>query len=229
MSHSFNLSVRVNQEEPERLHAAVDDEEWNMLASFLDDFERLAATRVANGGQVKVRLEFDARSGFSSSGEMPPDDDVAAFLHRLRPFVLNDERSNFYRVCNVLGRSVGHRGITAMLQRQRDEFSGKLFQSQIQITSNHAVVNSEKVLQNWLNAYEYHRDAGRRDELAKIHHEQFPLEAIRPVLFSMLIDKARAIAAIADVVRVIVKGSNGQELHFDRLSVKPNKSKTNQT
>jgi hypothetical protein len=223
MSHSFTLSVRINQEEPERLNVEVRDEDWNTLVSFLDDFDRLAATRVANGGQVRVRFRFDAQGGFASSGEMPPDDDVAAFLHRLRPFVLNDERSNFYRVCNVLGRAIAHRGVTAMLQRQRDEFSGRVFQSQIQISSNRTVINSEEVLQNWLNAYEYHRDADRREELAQIHHDQFPLEAMRPVLFSMLIDKTRAIAAVADVVRMIVSGAKGRELHFDRLSVKPKK------
>jgi hypothetical protein len=38
-----------------------------------------------------------------------------------------------------------------------------------------------------------------------------------------------AIAAIADVVRMIVKGAKGRELHFDRLSVKPRESKTSQT
>ena len=110
MSHSFELALRVNQGEAEKLHVEVDDSDWQTLIGYLEDFDRLAATRMGGNCQIKVTFTFDARTGFSWSGEMPPEDDVAAFLHRLRPFVLNDERSNFNRVCNILGRAIAHPG-----------------------------------------------------------------------------------------------------------------------
>ena len=80
-------------------------------------------------------------------------------------------------------------------------------------------MNTEQVLQNWLNAYEYHRDPQRREKLATVHHELLPLEALRPVFVSMLIDKARAVAAIADIIRLIVTGQRGRELRFGNLSI----------
>lgn len=219
MSHSFELALRVNQGEAEKLHVEVDDSDWQTLIGYLEDFDRLAATRMGGNCQIKVTFTFDARTGFSWSGEMPPEDDVAAFLHRLRPFVLNDERSNFNRVCNILGRAIAHPGMTALLRQQRDEFAGRAFQSQLQLLSNGAVVNTEQVLQNWLNAYEYHRDPERRERLAKVHHELLPLEALRPVFVSMLIDKARAIGTVVAVVRMIVNRQKGQELRFGNLSI----------
>jgi hypothetical protein len=229
MPHSFDLSVRVNQEQQETLHVEISDQDWEILEGYLDDFDRLAASRVGAGIQVKTKFTFDAQGGFAWSREMPPDDDVALFLHRLRPFLLKDERSNFNRVCNVLGRCIVHPGFAALLRRQRDEFAGRVFQSQIQFLSNDTLVNSEQVLQDWLNAYEYHRDPERRDQLAKIHHDRLPLEATRPLFVSMLIDKARAVAAVAAVIRLIVTGEKGRELRFDKLSVKRSEQKLKDT
>lgn len=223
MPQSFDLSVRVNKQEAEKLHVEIEDQDWHTLVGYLEDFDQLAATRMGNC-QIKIKFTFDARTGFSWSGEIPPEDDVAAFLHRLRPFVLNDERSNFNRVCNILGRAIAHPGMTGVLRQQRDEFTGRAFRSQVQLFSNNTVVNTEEALQDWLNAYEYHRDSERRERLAKIHHELLPLEALRPVFVSMLIDKARAVATVAEIVRMIVNRQKGRELRFGKLSIPPAKS-----
>lgn len=223
MAYSFELVIGVNQDEREKVAVEFSDADWALLSRYLEDFELLAATRMGEHCQVKFKYLFDAEKGFSYSSEMPPEDDVAAFLHRLRPFVLKNEPASFYRICKILGRAIAHPGMTALLRKQRDEFSGRAFQSQLQFSSNGITVNAEDVLQNWLNAYEYHRDPDRRDELKKIHHEHLPLEAIRPIFLSMLIDKAGAVAEIAKIVRLILTRQKGREVRFRKLSITPKK------
>lgn len=221
MPHSFKLIVGVNKDAVEELPVEISDDDWGRLRSYLEDFDLLAATRMGGHCQIKVRFTFDAQAGWSYDADLPPEDDIAAFLHRLRPFLLNDEQSNFNRVCNILGRAIRHRGITALLRKQRAEFSGEAFRSQMQLQSNGTVVNTESVLQKWLNGYEYHRDPTLREELRQIHTPDLALDATRPLFVSMMIDKAKAIAEVAQVVRLIMLGEKGRSVRFGRLAIKP--------
>jgi hypothetical protein len=182
VARRFDLLVRVNQQGAEKLQVEISDEELKGLTGYLEDFDRLAATNMGGESNITIKYTFDVEKGFAwRVDNLPPEDDIAAFLLRLRPFILAKESSNFYRVCKILGRAIRHAGMAALLRQQRDEFSGRAFQSQIELFSNQTMVNTEVVLQNWLNAYEYHRDPERREELSKVHHERLPLEAIRPV------------------------------------------------
>lgn len=219
MARTVNLSIRVNTNDAQILAVEIDDDDWDVLVRFTENFERLAATRMGRAAHVSIEFTFDVRTGVSWTGTLPPEDEIAAFLHRLRPFLLNDEASNFNRMCNRLGCLIPHPGNVAFLRQQRREFSGRGFQDQVRFLSNDTVVNSEAVLQDWLNAYEYHQDPERRDQLSKVHHHLMPLEALRPLFVSMLIDKARAIAALADLVRLLLGGSKGHEIRFGGLSI----------
>jgi hypothetical protein len=190
------------------------------LTDFLAYFDELAATRLGGGIQVRARLTWDHEKGLSWSGELPPDDDLAAYLHRLRPFLLQNEATSFDRVCAIIGRALPHEPMRALLRRQRREFDGRNFQSQFQLLSNDVVVNSERVLKLWLNGFEYHRDREQRDEIARLH-QLLPMDATRPVFVSMIIDKVRAVAEIATVVRILLRrAERGREVRFDKLSIR---------
>ena len=61
------------------------------------------------------------------------------------------------------------------------------------------IVNSDKTLMTWLNAFEYHRDNDKRkliEEIDKIIPEDFS----RALFASMIIDKVRAVLELGDVI-----------------------------
>jgi len=86
---------------------------------------------------------------------------------------------------------------------QREIYNGKRTQSAFQIKSNDTVLNSEKVLNDWLNSYEYHRDKEKRKFIESLH-EMFPLEASKVIFLGLLSDKTQAIINVAKFIRVVV-------------------------
>src|SRR5207237_1933067 len=225
--YEFRIAVRVNNESREVIEGQIPPDEWRALRKYLDYFDDLAATQLGARVQIRARIVFNADGTFSCDGELPAADDLAAFLHRLRPFVLENEPTYFLRVCAIIGRRVRHRAIHALLRRQRDEFSGKTFESQMQLTTNGQLVNCERVVRLWLNSYEYHRAADGRDQLARLH-TLLPLETTKPLFVSMMIDKARAIREIATVIRlppnvanaVARSGSESCQIRRNALSIR---------
>jgi hypothetical protein len=101
--------------------ARFEDEEWQVLLRFEEEAGRLVKTcMIADGCNVNVSLRFNEKTGFTPVADLPPEDDVAAFLHRMRPFVLKDESTSFYRVCGILARRFEDSQLRKMLASQRD-------------------------------------------------------------------------------------------------------------
>ena len=82
-------------------------------------------------------------------------------------------------------------------------YNGKRLQEQFEITSNDVLLNSEEVLQQWLNAYEFHRDKKKKSFIDSLH-QLLPLEASKAIFLSLLTEKARAAINVGLIVRVIL-------------------------
>jgi len=93
--------------------------------------------------------------------------------------------------------------VRAVAQAQKDLFSGKRMQQQLQVTSNGVLLNSQETLEKWLNAYEYHRDKGKKAQLDALH-KILPIEFSIPLFLSLLIDRAAAVLDLADLVGLII-------------------------
>jgi hypothetical protein len=200
------------------LRGEISDAEWDVLMRFLDRFDRLAATRMGAGCEVSWKLTLGSE-GARASGTLPPNDDVDAFLYRMRPFVLNDESTNFFKVCKVISRRVVHPGVIAWVREQRNAFAGHEFQRQITIRTGAGVLNSDETLRLWLNGSgEYHSDSEREASLKRFSAFQ-PAE-LRPLFVSMMIDKAKAVAEVARLVMLLAeRGTRGKEIAFGGLTV----------
>jgi hypothetical protein len=154
--------------------------------------------------EVSYNVHWDAETGLSDRSVIPPEDDIDAFLHRIRPFVLQKDKDTYFpNVCDILSRYLKHSQLRASIQRQRDRFLGKEFQSKVQIMSNEAILNTDETLKNWLNAFEYHRDVPKQEEL-KTLHQILPLESSRALFVGMIVvNKAATVFEIARIVRTL--------------------------
>lgn len=76
----------------------------------------------------------------------------------------------------------------------------------MKVTSEGVVVNSERVLYDWLNSHEYHRDPDKRDSIDKLF-QRIPGDLMRVLLITMLVDKMEAISSIASFIRVLLTES----------------------
>ncbi len=184
--------------------AAFEDREWAALQRYLDNADRLLEVQLARE-DVPCELTVSVREGRLSEvkTELPPSEQVAALLHRLRPFILEDEPFSYGKTLTLLGRRFEEPYMRNRMKVQRRLFDGRNSQELATVKSNEVVLNSEATLSKWLNAYEYHQDEDKRAHIESLHHV-LPLESSIPIFLSLLGDKVQAILQLASLIAVIM-------------------------
>lgn len=212
MPYEYDLTLTINDTgETVSQKGSFEADDWNTLNEYLEYADDLLKTKfVQDGMPAALNIKWNQDSGMVVSTKLPNWDEVSAFLHKLRPFILEKESTYFYKICNILTRELTHPYFRNIVDQQRDFFSGKRVQSIYKISSNDTVLNSEKVLYDWLNSYEYHRDKEKRKFIDSLH-EMFPLDGSKVLFLSLLTDKTKAINNIAVLVRLVV----GKQTSFE--------------
>ena len=91
-------------------------------------------------------------------------------------------------------------------------FKGEIIASTFQITVNNTIlVNSEKTLMDWLNAYEYHRDQAKREKLQSVFNIMTDNGA-KAIFVMLIVDKANAIKKIGYFVDLLTSNTPGASL-----------------
>lgn len=214
MPYEYKLTLTIKDTgEKVSLSGSVQEDTWNLLNEFLEYVEDLLNTKfVKNGMPASLNIKMEQGADMVVSTKLPDWDDVSVFLHKFRPLGLQSENTNFYKVCNILAKELTHPYFRNMIDEQREIYSGKRTQSMFRVQSNEVVLNSEKILYDWLNSFEYHRDKEKRQFIQSLH-EMFPLDASKVLFLGLLSDKTQAIRNIAILVRVLVGKQKSLEGH----------------
>ena len=184
------------------------DGEWRQLHDYLSHVADLQSTQFLTKGEgVQLNFAWSGGTEVQWSVRTPPDDDVFAFLHRLRPLILQDEPACFPRVRAILNRRLKDAPIRPFMGWLLELYEGKTMQKVIAMQSNDRILNSEQMLVMWLNAYEYHRDRDKQ-ELLESHSKIMPLEWSRGVFLTLLGEKAKAISNLGVLVEVVLGKRN---------------------
>lgn len=207
----FSMKIPKTGEETIIL-CSFDDSEWDYLEKFLQYANELSQVKfVRSGMQCSFKLKGERGKGVQALVQLPPWDDVTVFLHKLRPLSLQSEPTNFLKVRNILSKNLENPHIRQFLLKERDRFSGKLMQGEITFKSNDIIINSEKVLADWLNSHEYHRDKEKKEFVDSLH-KVFPLDISKFFFICLLTDKTQAIFKMAGLVKAILcKTKNWEE------------------
>ena len=189
---TVSVSGEFSDDEVRLLEAFVKyaDEVWD--SDFMKSEER---------GQFTI--QWDEKSGMKITTVLPDWNQVIVFLHKFRPILLQNEKTNFYKIHNLLAKKLNHPNFRNSLGVQHERYSGKTYQSEVQIKSNKILLNSETVLFDWLNSHEYHRDEDKQEFLESLH-QMIPLDTSKVIFLGLLIDKALASINLADLIRVVL-------------------------
>jgi len=200
-----------------KIETEFSDQEWALLEGFAAVFDELSASpgtrAVASFG---FPIEWDRETGWApvDTSTFPSTTELAAFLHLLRPIILNDERTYFMKVLGVISQRAPSKAWKAL----RAQFDGKRFESMMTISITPAptpdlpdpktfVLNSGRTLQKWLNAFQYHRDAALAAEFSEIHADDFPTpDHVKGLMLQLLVDKLVAADKLRQIIRVFQQG-----------------------
>lgn len=204
----FWLHVRPNDSNiPIHVHCEFPGDEWSRLSRFAEFAGQLSQTRVRkDGGLLEFTVITTAEGQIEIQGKLPSPDDADAFLHRMRPFVLKHKEPTYLpHICNTIARRMNDPRIRARLDRQKKLFDGERMRSMVTIKSNEVVLNSEQMLMKWLNAFEYHRDEDKRNEVEALHW-LWPTEGSRALFLALMLDKADAVSYVHWLIGTLHQG-----------------------
>jgi hypothetical protein len=145
------------------------------------------------------------------SDSLPSDEEVAAFLHRLRPIYLNNESTNFSRMCSLVSHNLRDSTITEYIRRLKQCYDGRDSQELFQITVAGKVVNSEEFFGHYVNAFEYHRNKARQQHIDAIA-QHFPMEAQKRIFVLLLWIRLDAINGLAWFLQKCLDGEDGMPI-----------------
>jgi hypothetical protein len=212
MAHLFELTVKMEGRRDATVRGALSDDEHAILRGYLEEYENLWASKpLREGFPCSFKMQWEMGSPVSFESSLPDADTLSILLHRLRPFVLDDEPFSFTTVCSVVGKNLNDPGVRSLLRELRRLYDGRRMQSMYQVSFDDVVLNSERVLKDWLNSHEYHRDPDKREAIDALF-AHLPNDFLRAMFVSMLVDKVKAIRNLASLVHTLL--TKGRSFQF---------------
>jgi hypothetical protein len=205
MTHKYQLNLIIEDlGEDIPLSGEFSDDDWIILEEFVQYADELSNTKFIQSGKWgELKIEWDQEPSMKVSTKLPNWDDVIVFLHKFRPLLLQNERTNFYKVHNILAKELANAHFRNLLGQYHELYSGKLMQSGFQFRSNDTLINSESILFDWLNSHEYHREKEKQEFIQNLH-QMIPLDASKVIFLRQLVHKAIAVFNLAGLIRVVL-------------------------
>jgi hypothetical protein len=205
MPTRYRIVLRRGDDGPDEICAGeISDEDWRLFTAFRDFAEELrSAEWVRQGLDSRYSIHSEAGRGLVADvPKRPSDTALRELLHLIRPFVLQNEETHFPKVSARLWKYLNHPHLQQLLAHWRAVFSGEEMRRYFKITAHQLDINNDRALALWLNAFEYHRDADKREEFLRLHGGP-PDELTLTVFRDMLASKAEAVFWLAELITAI--------------------------
>jgi hypothetical protein len=213
----MRVSVTLKNEasgESEEVSGTLKDDEVQTLEEFVRYAEDLGnTTYMREGPAAALEVRFDKGKEPKVTPTLPGADVADAFVHRLRPFILESEPTSYPRVSGMIARSLDHPLMRQFLRAHSDQWTGKTIRSQMHVSDNFGLLNSDESLMRYLNAYEYHRD---RDKQERFEGPRGLLsdDGLRAFYLMLLTSKAKAVLRLSFVCNVILQKRSSVRLQW---------------
>jgi hypothetical protein len=210
---------RGDGEKPSVVKAEFTDEEWSILEQASQCARQLDVPGIfasTGGTSFGINIKWDVEEGWSCSGSILEWDGAPAALHKMRPFVLQSERTEFGRVCNILTRRIEDDRFREVITGLRALYDGKEMQALLHVRVDGIVVNSRKTLEMYLNAYEYHRDEEKQAAMARLT-QVLPDTAVRGFMLLLVADRLKAIRGLQVMLEVVAGREREATMRFPKL------------
>jgi hypothetical protein len=204
MSLKYSLIVTNDLENEESVSdGEFSKNEHELILDFVSSANDLFQTPfIKNGNYGSYSIE-QKNEEISYSVKLPNWNDAMLFIYKLRPLILQNEKTYFHNISNLLGKQFDSSFVRGFLKLQRELFTGKNYQNRIQFRSNQELLNSDEMLFNYLNGFEYHREKDKQKFIERLH-VMLPLDFTKVIFLRLLIDKATAVANLADFLEVLL-------------------------
>jgi hypothetical protein len=200
--YSITCKNADGSEEP--VIGEIGDEHVELFTDFIEHAERLRQSDFLRaGGRASLNLNWQAGFALQANALLPERPPYTEFIHEIRPFILDNEPTHFYRVLGVVGKEVTNPCFRAVLKAASTMFAGKRIADTVQVRAGDRDVISDAFVRDWLNAFEYHRARDKRQAIEALH-QAVPLESTEAIVLMQLVDKASVILNVARMLEHLI-------------------------
>ena len=202
--------VGMNSTCSENVEFSIPDEAWSRLIAFKSEVDELRSTRFIQnqrGGQISISLS--AGKPIRSKAREIDMEEVWAMLHRLRPFVLQDEQHYFHNTKNELKRWIVHPSFRSYLDELNNGFNLKTMQQSLGVFSSSKKLISKDLVMDWLNSFQYHRNQDKREIVEKALGIFGKDQDGTPVILFALVDMIKSILGLSDFIETLMLVNQG--------------------
>lgn len=185
------------------------DDEWETLQDFAKYAARLEKNALVQEGiPSSLSVNWTAGEGLKVDTKLPSDEQIDGLLMKLRPFLLvKDTPTNFNRVRNIVRKAANNQRVSDHLDSLQYLYSGERQQSLFVAGAyskkqDPRIINSEEMLQIWLNGERFHQEKEKQKILNAMHGIMPPESSVALFLF-LITDKVTAILALQRIVALL--------------------------
>jgi hypothetical protein len=183
-------------------------EDQQVLTDFMTFSDEAHRTRFANEiPSYKISFFFSNSGIVRNDGKIPDKEALSTFLHKYRPILLKSEKTEFTHVCSIVLKHINHPNLKKLARQWRAQYSGKMIREIATISQDDMSLISQTFLENYLNAFEYHRDSKLRKKLDGFT-QKFEPDAQVGLVTLLLIMKFTAVSELRGFIRKILELTN---------------------
>ena len=193
--------IRASDGVEETCSGEIPDADWRLLTTFWTYAKDLESAEWVQAG---LDADYSIQPGENGESQIlvrhkPSDAAVSQLLHRMRPFLLQNEDTFYTRVNKTLARHLTHKWLRDWLAIGRRIFDHGQFRVYGQITVNDLPLHDERTFGLWLNAFEYHRDQAKRAQLIESMGGP-PDDFVLAIFRAILADRATEVLRLATMI-----------------------------
>ncbi len=163
--------------------------------------------------QATFNFKWEVGKGHSSNPTLPEMSVCDSFIYRLRPFVLNDESTNYLRVLKQTGKMLQDPTVHKMMKDLRHYWDGRKIRELFTLSDETGVLNNDAMTMKYLHAFEYHRNQEKAAKFKSLQ-EMFGTDGLRAFYLLLLADKAKAIFQLSYLIEVILGTRSHSKIRY---------------
>lgn len=151
-----------------------------------------------NLGRIGIHISRETDGNLSGSAAIPSDRDLKPLYLAFRFFYHEKEPSNFYRVANILVRSIQEPIIQKFVKKIKEQWRGS-FARNLSEFHGRRHYTSKDIIDNWFNAHYFHSDENKEIKLEELNTLLGP-ELSHISLFMAVFDASLAVSNLFNAI-----------------------------
>lgn len=200
----MNKAVTINTQQ---YQISLISEDIELLKEFLSLTKSIQRLSFINNFSTSINMSGSVDQPFIITAKLPSEEDLSVFLHKMRPLILENERTYFTKITGFIGKVLADENLRIHLKDLNKKFKISKSHQPVLITINDTDITDERTLFVWLNAYEYHRDMQKIEELKPII-DFLGMETFKTLMVDKLVIKFNVVQELAYMVEHLIDESD---------------------